>query len=101
MVTMINLTQEQISLVKDIIYRYLPNCKISVFGSRATGIAKKFSDLDLVIRSYEAISPIIMFKIKEDLAESDLPFRVDVMDWQSISDEFLNAIQSKLIEISI
>ena len=82
---MIDLTQEQISLVTSIIHRYLPDCHISVFGTRATGKSKPVSDLDIVLQTNETINPLNMFNIKEDLSESDLPFRVDVLDWQTIS----------------
>jgi predicted nucleotidyltransferase len=98
---MIDLTIEQISLVNRIIHNYIPNCEISVFGTRATGKAKKYSDLDLVLKTPDVITPSTMLNLKEDFTESDLPFRVDILDWKAISDEFKNAIQSQLTKIAL
>jgi len=92
---MIDLTTQQITIVTSIIHRYLPDCAISVFGTRATGKAKPYSDLDILLKTNDAITPLTMFNIKEDLSESDLPFRVDILDWLSISEEFKSAIQTQ------
>jgi predicted nucleotidyltransferase len=98
---MIDLTPQQISFVTSIIHRYLPDCKISIFGTRATGKAKPYSDLDIILQTKESIPTLNMFNIKEDLSESDLPFRVDVLDWQAISEEFKAAIEPQLKPIII
>lgn len=53
-----------------------------------------FSDLDLVLIGNEAISLDIRANLAEAFSESDLPWKVDLVDWHSISPEFRNIIQS-------
>ena len=38
-----------------------------------------------------------MDSLNFDFEESDLPFKVDVLDWQSISDNFKKVIKEKYI----
>jgi predicted nucleotidyltransferase len=76
------------------------NFELFVFGSRSlTQTCKHYSDLDLVIRCDKPIPRKILFQIEESLEESKLSYRVDLIDWHLISDEFKNEIISKLIKI--
>lgn len=64
------------------------------FGSRVTGEAKKFSDLDICYK--EKIPDRIVVEIEEDLEESDLPFKVELIDWNLCALEFRQAIENDL-----
>ncbi|NVK36714.1 MAG: nucleotidyltransferase domain-containing protein [Gammaproteobacteria bacterium] len=76
------------------------NFELFVFGSRSLiQTCKDYSDLDLVIRCDKPIPRQILFQIEEDLENSQLNYRVDLLDWHRISDEFKNEITSKLIKI--
>jgi len=92
---MIKVSTDQLSLIKQILKKYVPGAEIRVFGSRLEETIKKYSDLDLVIMGKKEIAPSIMVKIKSDFEESDLPFRVDILDWHKISDEFKKVITKK------
>jgi predicted nucleotidyltransferase len=48
------------------------------YGSRVKGTARKFSDLDLCFQ--EEIPREIIYQIKDELEESDLPFFVELVD---------------------
>jgi len=41
------------------------------------------------------LSPLTMALMKEDFSESDLPFKVDVLDWATTSEEFRRVIENK------
>ncbi|MES2615664.1 MAG: nucleotidyltransferase domain-containing protein [Bdellovibrionota bacterium] len=84
---MIFAEEKHLSIVRIILKKYVPNAAIKVFGSRVNGNPKLYSDLDLAIDAKEQISLLTLAKIEHDFEESSLPFRVDVMDWQSISSE--------------
>ncbi len=58
--------------------------KIYLFGSRARGDNSEFSDVDLAILSSEEISDKITI-LKELLEESNLPFKVDLIDLKKAS----------------
>jgi predicted nucleotidyltransferase len=95
---MIKAAANQLILIKNILQKHVPGAEIRVFGSRLAETVKKYSDLDLVIMGEKEVAPDIMAKIKYDFEESDLPFRVDVLDWHKISDEFRKVI-SKNYEV--
>lgn len=78
---MLDLTAEQLSLLRAILSARLPQREVRAFGSRANGRAKAHSDLDLVIMGDEDIPDRVLAELRADLDDSDLPFRVDVVLW--------------------
>jgi predicted nucleotidyltransferase len=86
------LEEKYYKIVKDILNQH--QVEVFVFGSRSKGIAKKFSDLDFVIK--EEIDTRKLNKLKNSFDESDLPFKVDVIPWNSIDESFKNHILSDL-----
>lgn len=89
---MIDISEKNLKIVLDILKQFVPSCEVRVFGSRYKGNAKKYSDLDLVIVGSEKINWEIISDIKEAFQESDLTFRVDVIDWNDIEDYFREII---------
>lgn len=75
---MIDLPREQLHLVTAILQEHLPGCRIRAFGSRVTGRATRFSDLDLLIEAGNP-SPAQLEAARDALAESDLPILVDLV----------------------
>ena len=65
-----------------------PEYEVRVFGSRVRGTAKPFSDLDLAVMTGTPLDIFRLASLKEAFVESDLPFKVDVLDWQDTSPEF-------------
>lgn len=84
---------------REIIYKILrsrvPDCEVRVFGSRINGAVKKYSDIDLAVVGKAKLSDDVLYSLKEDFQESDLPFRVDVLDWNAISKKFQRVIKKK------
>lgn len=78
---MLELQPAQLVIVRGILTRRIPDREVRAFGSRVTGKARPQSDLDLVIMGDEPISDRIKMEITTDFDDSDLPFRVDVMQW--------------------
>ena len=79
------------------IHTFININEIWVFGSRIAGNAKKFSDLDLVIITKRPLPTLTMALLKEDFSQSDLPFKVDVLDWSTISEEFKRHIKRQYV----
>jgi len=87
------LSSDEIQTVKEILEFYAKGLEVRAFGSRVTGKnLKKFSDLDLVIMSEEPLPIRDYARIKDAFTLSDLPFRVDVLDWATVSPEFRKII---------
>ncbi|HLC16237.1 MAG TPA: nucleotidyltransferase domain-containing protein [Thermodesulfovibrionia bacterium] len=81
--------------MREILSQHVPECEVIAFGSRVTGTAKEYSDLDLAIITDKLLPVRTMAKLKEAFSESRLPFKVDVVDWGSASDGFRNVIKEK------
>ena len=90
---MIDISTEHLESVKSILHKHVPSVSVWAFGSRVEGAAGKYSDLDLVIISKDEIPDETISALKEDFSESEIPFRVDVLDWSRISEEFRGAIK--------
>ena len=92
---MIDISDIQMEEVLNILERYVPDMEVWAFGSRVKGNAKSYSDLDLLIIGDEKMSINQWGELKEAFQESDLPFRVDLLDWHQISPEFRQVIKQK------
>jgi len=55
------------------------NVKVYLFGSRARGDFRRYSDIDLAVESNEDIRDKII-ELKEILEESNLIYKVDIVD---------------------
>lgn len=75
-------------IVRAILARLVPNRPVWAFGSRATGRCKPYSDLDLAIGGEQRLSPALYAELCEAFVESDLPFKVDVVDWAGADESF-------------
>jgi uncharacterized protein len=89
---MINLRPDQLALVKSLLAKYAPQHEVRAFGSRVTGKAKPHSDLDLVVMTKTPWTALHLANLQEAFSESNLPFRVDVLDWAGTSEEFRRII---------
>lgn len=69
------ITIDELSILKKIFEK---TDGVYLFGSRVKGTHKKFSDLDICIKSSQSISRVQLGNIREELEESHLPFVVDL-----------------------
>ncbi|MCK5494549.1 MAG: nucleotidyltransferase domain-containing protein [Candidatus Omnitrophica bacterium] len=92
---MIDVLPHDLKIIKQILKKYVPDCEIRAFGSRVAGKAKVYSDLDLVIVGAKKIERKNMVVLKEAFEDSKLNFRVDIIDWQTISKSFRKIIESE------
>jgi predicted nucleotidyltransferase len=86
--TSLTLEQADRDTVLAILRRRILDRIVWAFGSRAGGNARKYSDLDLVIVGSEPIPNDIYDQLVEDFDDSELPIRVDLLDWNRIDDNF-------------
>ena len=72
--------------------------KVWIFGSRARGDYQQFSDLDVLI---EGLVPSDQrSSIAENLEESTLPFRVDLVFEPELADSYRAGIMRERLEIT-
>jgi type I restriction enzyme S subunit len=96
---MIDLSPDHLALVKQILAGHVPALEVRAFGSRVTGQARAYSDLDLVIVSRQKIERATLHRLEEAFAASDLPFRVDVLDWQRLSQSFRGLVEQAYVVV--
>lgn len=101
MIQVIDLRSDHMEIVDQILAEYVPDCEVYAFGSRVRGKVKPHSDLDLVVRGHAPLSWKRLGLLQEAFAESDLPIRVDVLDWHTISEKFRQLIERDWVLISI
>lgn len=94
---MIDLTDEQLRIVRAIVAKWAPAAEVRAFGSRVNGTARKHSDLDLAIVGDGRIDTSTLNRLREAFEDSELPFRVDVLDWNAVSESFRNVIDNAYI----
>lgn len=79
-----DLSRAHHQVVRRILKHRLPKAQVRMFGSRASGHAKPWSDLDLAVQAEQPISDLALAQARADFEESDLPFRVDIILWQDL-----------------
>ncbi len=93
--TEIHVKPKELAQIRRILSDHLPGCEVRAFGSRVTGHAKPWSDLDLAVVGPTAIHWNDLGKLTEAFQASDLPFKVEVMDWHSASQAFQEVISRR------
>jgi len=96
---MLNLKPKYLKIVMNIITKYIPEKEVWAFGSRINGKAKKFSDLDLVIVSNIPLNREVLINLKQAFEESDLPIKVDIIEFYKASAEFQEIIKANYLII--
>ena len=92
---MIDLSPKDLKTIQHILAKYAPGCEVRAFGSRVKWTAKDYSDLDLAVVGNRRFSLREMYRLTEAFEESDLPMRVDVVDWHEISEGFRRIIDAE------
>jgi predicted nucleotidyltransferase len=87
------LTASQLKIVNEIVSRVVPQREVWAFGSRARFTEKPFSDLDLAVMGEPPLTLSEMAELSEAFSNSDLPFKVDVVDWATCSEPFRQVIR--------
>ena len=92
---MIDLNPKYLKTIQYILAEYIPDYEVRAFGSRVKWTAKDYSDLDLAVVGNKPLSLRQRGQLAEAFEESNLPIRVDVLDWQSISEGFRQVISER------
>jgi predicted nucleotidyltransferase len=71
-----------------------------MFGSRATGRARRYSDLDLAIDAGRPLTLDEIGGLTEAFSESDLPYKVDIVDWCNIEDRWRQTIMAERVALT-
>ena len=84
--------EKDFQLLKKILAKY--PYPFYAYGSRVKVTAHQFSDLDLCYQ--EDIPSEVIYQIKGELEESNLPFFVELVSWKQMRPEFQKLIEEDL-----
>ncbi len=94
----LDLSSAHLKIVCDILKKHVPDYSVWAFGSRVTGRAKPYSDLDLAVITDRPLALSVSAALMDDFSASDLPIKIDVVDWANTSEVFRKIIlRNKLI----
>ncbi|MDD6910520.1 nucleotidyltransferase family protein [Actinobacillus minor] len=95
----LTITNEELVIVKQILQTHIPNLEVWAFGSRVKGNAKPYSDLDLAVITGEPLSLQTHADLVDAFSESDLPWKVDIVDWALLTENFKHVVQSQYMVV--
>ena len=91
---MIAVSPSEMEIIQGIIKKHTRDCDVLAFGSRLKWTHNDASDLDLAIKGRDKLPTKTIFSMKDDFMLSDIPFKVDVLDYHSVSDAFRGIIDA-------
>jgi type I restriction enzyme S subunit len=95
----IDVRSDHWKIVRDILRKNVPQFEVWAFGSRAQWKAKKFSDLDLAVITEKPLPISTLAELGDDFSRSDVPYKVDVVDWAAASESFRRIIEQDKVVV--
>lgn len=88
---------EHLRFLLNEIERYVPKATVWAFGSRVDGTHRPTSDLDLAVHCNKETAKKDLPKLNECLIESDLPFKVQLLDYDRLPENMQENIKTKYV----
>lgn len=89
-------SDEHAQIINEILQKHFPEARFIVFGSRVIGSNKKYSDIDLAIHSrHSKVTSMDLANAKQDFIDSDLPFSVDLVNLNTVSESLKSKIEKE------
>ena len=95
----IEVSSSEWKIIEEILITFAPNQEVLAFGSRAKFLAKPYSDLDLALKGEMPLNLSSVVDLKEAFSNSDLTFKVDIVQWENISEAFREIITKNSVLI--
>ena len=83
---------DQIEFISSTVRALFPGIEVILFGSRIDGGFKPSSDLDVCLKGLTELPLAKLEQLHELLSNSDLPFKVDIVDFSRTDDDFKKII---------
>lgn len=96
---LIDIRPNQWAIVRDILQKHVAQYEVWAFGSRAKWSAKPYSDLDLAVITNRPLPLAVSAALVDDFSESDLPWKVDMVDWATTSEAFRKVIEREKVVV--
>jgi len=95
------IVNQEIRILREVVSKYLdPSTHLAfVFGSRALGNAKKFSDYDIGIAGAR-LDPELYFTLMEEFENSSFPYLVDIVQFADLTSSFCAIALEKIVPLN-
>ena len=99
----LDLQPKHLALLRQLLQQHLPQAEVWAYGSRVNGDGHEASDLDLVVRQPADLKQETnqLEDLRDALVESNLPIRVDVVDWARIPATFHREIERAYMVVQV
>lgn len=99
---MFGLIDRHLDFIKDTLKKHInnPEAKFYIFGSRAKGEYREYSDIDIAI-DCPGMSLEQKLRLESDFENSTFPYEVDIIDLNNIKENFKNIIKDDLVELKL
>jgi predicted nucleotidyltransferase len=93
-----NYEKKYLDIIKNIVLSNIDRSEhfVFLFGSRARGSKKKSADVDIGIMGKKPIGKIY-YKIINEIEESIVPYKVDVIDFSLVDQNFKRITMEKIV----
>lgn len=99
MVQGLQMEPNELAIVQHILQQMVPDLSVWAYGSRVKGTAKTYSDLDLAIITQTPLTFLQLAQLEEAFSNSELAWKVDLLDWASANEAFKNIVRKQYIVI--
>lgn len=82
-------------IIIGVIKTLLPDAKIYLFGSRARGTQSERSDIDIAVDTGRKLKRVQVGEARDMINESHILYKVDIVDFQNISEEMRQHINKE------
>ena len=86
--------------VRSILRKHVPAVEVRAFGSRVAWNARETSDLDLALMTDRPLTVARMADLRTAFTDAELPFRVDIVDWASTSENFRRVVEAEHVVLA-
>ena len=95
------LRPRHLAMLQALLHQHLPHAEVWAYGSRVNGNGHDASDLDLVVRQPNDLKQPTraLGETQEALSESNLPIRVEIVDWARIPASFQREIEQAYVAV--
>ncbi|HMA96751.1 MAG TPA: nucleotidyltransferase domain-containing protein [Polyangiaceae bacterium] len=87
------LAPDHLRLFQQLLAQHVPELEVWAFGSRVVGNPKPHSDLDLALVNQQPIAVDRLARLSLEFEESDLPFRLDLVELSTTTPAFRAIIE--------
>lgn len=99
----LDMQPQHLALLRELLQQHLPHAEVWAYGSRVNGNGHEASDLDLVVRQPLDLKQETpqLGEMREAFIESNLPIRVEVVDWARVPASFHREIEQAYVVVQI